>query len=517
MHLTRAAQEHRAAPYALAAAERAEAALAFVRAATLYRLALAGSVKDREVLLERLGDCLAAAGYGPEAAQTYVQAAALSKAPLQLKHKAAAQLLRSGHIDQGMEVIREVLAALGMSVAQGPRLQLAQLVRSRIAVRMRGLRFFSRSPSQVEPEALAKIDALWSVSTGLAMVDSTVASDFQSRGLLLALQAGEPSRLARALAMEASFSAAAGRPAASRTRDLLERAQALSQELGEPYLVALCSMARGSCAFLEGRFEEGHTASKRAEALFKANCQGVAWEVATTQIFQVMSMAWLGQLDALRRFVQRNLDEALRRGDRYGAANLRSGPANLAWLVVDDVEGAKQALALTRANLTRPQLTLPKVYELLARMNIALYEGRGQEADQTLLAQRAQLERSLALKVQYLRIEVRFLCARAALASGALQRAAADAQLLRKEEAPHARALANLVDAQISQRRMDTAQATKGYGRARDAFLRLSMPMHAAVASLCEHRQDSDAWFSKQQVARPLRFARMIAPVIDER
>ena len=43
------------------------------------------------------------------------------------------------------------------------------------------------------------------MTTGLALVDSIRAADFNTRHLLLALEAGEPYRIARALALEAGL------------------------------------------------------------------------------------------------------------------------------------------------------------------------------------------------------------------------------------------------------------------------------------------------------------------------
>ena len=54
---------------------------------------------------------------------------------------------------------------------------------------------------------LQRIDICWSVAPVLGMVDIIRGADFQARCLLMTLDAGEPYRVARALAAEACSAA----------------------------------------------------------------------------------------------------------------------------------------------------------------------------------------------------------------------------------------------------------------------------------------------------------------------
>ena len=203
------------------AADQAALALAFDHAARLYRIALElhqGTPAQAGVLWRKLGDALANAGRGSEAAQAYSKAAETATAAetLELKRLASTQLLLSGHIDDGLALLRTLLGPLGLSMPGTARQARLSLVWHRFLLKLRGLKFQKRDESQISAMDLTRIDLCWSAVAGLSMSEPIRGADFQTRGLLLALRAGEPLRIARALAMEAGHRATAGAPAAPR-------------------------------------------------------------------------------------------------------------------------------------------------------------------------------------------------------------------------------------------------------------------------------------------------------------
>ncbi len=518
-HYTKADEPEHAVRYAERAARLATEGLAFDRAAELFAVAQELDPEPTTSLRRRRAEALANAGRGLEAAEVFLALAREAEGAdaLQLRRRAAEQLLRTGHVDRGLESIEHVLDDIGLSLSKTPRGALASLVRSRMAVRLRGLRFKRTPADRVAPERLARIDILWSVATGLGMVDSTLGADFQSRHLVEALEVGEPYRAARALAMEACYSATGGVGTRRRTARVVDLAASLASTVEDPHALGLVEMAKGAAAFLEGRFAEGREASTRAEAILRERCRGVQWEIATSQVFNILSMAFLGELGALERFVRANVREAQARGDRYATANFKSGAANLAYLVRDDVEGAAAALEETRDHLPKSGYTIPHFYELVARINLLLYEGRAEEAFAAVEAVRREASRSMVLRIQYLRIDVLFAFARAALAASPhgdadarLQIAHDAAVRLEREPARWASPLARVVRAGLAKRRGQHADAKAIYEAAeRDAAEH--QLAHIAVCARWARTGAPSALepFDRQRVAKPEQLARV--------
>src|SRR6185437_8409477 len=248
-HWREAGDDARAADYAAKAAEAAARALAFDRAARLYRLSLElkpdPGPAARE-LFSHLGEALANIGRGGDAALAFLEGAKRASPieAIDLQRRAAQQLLVSGHIDEGLAGLRMVLASVGLALAETPRRALASLILRRAHLRLRGLGFREREAASLPAGELRQIDICWSVAVGLGMVDPVRGSDFQTRHVLLALAAGEPYRVARALAMEGAFVSVAGPRADARAQALLDAAEALAERIDHPHARGLTRLAR---------------------------------------------------------------------------------------------------------------------------------------------------------------------------------------------------------------------------------------------------------------------------------
>src|SRR5437016_9282934 len=136
-----------------------------------------------------------------------------------------------------------------MKLPKTPRRALASIIIRRAVTALRGLNFHERDVSQITNEVLTRIDICWSMAIGLARIDYIRAGYFQAIHLALALRAGEPYRVVRALAAEAGFSAIAGLPGQKRTAKYLRVLEDYSKRIVHPHAVGLAAFAPAFAAF----------------------------------------------------------------------------------------------------------------------------------------------------------------------------------------------------------------------------------------------------------------------------
>jgi serine/threonine protein kinase len=539
MHWKGAENLERAAEYAASAARQASETLAFERAARLYRLALdlSGAVEPetRRSLQVNLGDALANDGRGAEAASSYRAAAegAPTAQALELQRRAAEQLVRTGHLDQGLPLLRSVLRQVGFHYPDSTLGSLLFFLFHRIRIRLRGLKFRERDESQIAPEQLIRIDTLWSVSLGLSMIDTLRGRDFQGRHLLLALKAGDPYRVARAIANEAGYSATGGPPSARRTAELVERATALAARVGHPQAIGVTQVAVGITAYAEGRWKAAWELAQKGEAILRERCTGVTWELDTTHIYSLRGLFYLGEIGELCARLPTLLREARERDDLFAETSLRTRHSYVAWLAADRPDRAGSELKDSIARWSTKAFYMQHYYALVAQADIALYAGDPASAVRALRERQPALERSRLLRVHHLRIEWLHLYARSLVGEAArsagtgsdslVREAEATARRIEREGVHWADALAALVRASIASIRGNREEAARRLGFAASHLAKADMGLYAAVSRrrlgsiLGGERgralaDSADAWMRNQKIKNPAGFAEMLAP-----
>ncbi|MBI5532944.1 MAG: protein kinase [Deltaproteobacteria bacterium] len=518
--------------YSVAAADRAASALAFSRAADLYRDALSVCPRDEEFAVRvKLADALANAGRGGEASEAYLSALPIAPGGegLELRRKAAESSLRVGRIDEGLALVHEGLARAGMRLAATPFRALLALLLRRVWLWLRGMGY--RGQYTFDPTLLARIDMGWALAVGLSNSDAIRGAEVQTRTLLLALKAGEPMRIARSLAFEAAFLATAGMKNHARSTRLLAAASALATEIGQPYSLGWALVGASGVAYFEGRWKDCLVHTEAALAAF-GPCAGAAWERTTARHYGVWALGYLGQVAEMARRVRALLKEAIDRGDLYSATDLRTFMSNVAWLVDDDVPGARQAIEDAMRSWSKSGFHVQHYYELYAYGQLDLYEGRAASAYDRVTATWPALRRSMLLQVQTVRLESLHLRARCCLALAEQQpdrrhellaQSRAIARRMAREQGPWGAPTARLVMGAVHHLQGDSGRAASELRAAIDGFDLADMELFAAAARCClcpmlegderarmqAHARD---FMAAQTIRRPERWVAMLAP-----
>ena len=543
-HFHEAGDHERESHFVTSAAEQAAGALAFDRAARLYRSALdleRYSRATRRELLVKLGDALTNAGRGAEAARAYLDAApgAQTAEALELRRRAAEQQLISGHIDEGLESLRQVLASIDMRMPQGRLQVVVSLLWRRLRLKIRGLRYKERDSSQLSPDQLIRIDTCRSVAIGLSNVYPIRGMDFATRHLLLALAAGEPQRVAGALALEAGYSSVDGTKAHKRTARLLQAALTLAERVNEPSAIALAHLSTGTAAYLEGDGARAWELFDRAEDMLRGTCTGVTWELDTLLLYKFRLLVFLGQLGTLFEQVPPALRDVIERGDIYAESGLRSNVVWLLKLANGHPDEALEEIRLAAERWSQEGFHLNHYLHLVGRIEIALYRGDS-DAWQQVEATWPRLVRSQLLRVQITRSEALHLRCRAILAAAAaaglgtaarakmLDTVSVPLRRLEKQRHPWAKPFAHLVRAGVASLVADAAVAADHLAAAAAGFDAASMSLYAAAGrrrrgQLLGPRDgarlisEADDWMRSQGIREPERFADVLAPGSWER
>lgn len=417
VHWERAGEPARAAALYMRAGDRAGEALAFDRAVKLYERCLSLDPELSPLLRPKLGDAYANAGRGREAADVYLALARESKIAadaLELEQKAASQLLRGGHIDDGMVVLERVLTSVQIDLPKTPRRALASLLWRRARVRVRGTKFKPRDSSQVSREELARIDMVWAAACGLSMTDWIRGASFQSLNLLLSLQTGETFRAQRALLLEACLVASGGD---SDNAARLIEASTQGVEPTDPYLRGFVHMARAYVAYFKGNWRTAFEGAEQAEAIFGGSCTNVVWERDTAHAMSHWSQVYLGSLKSLGQMLPERLREAELQGNLFAVCALPASISVLHWIGRDDVAGGRAAIARILERWSLRGYQIQHWNEMASNALLDLYAGDVKGARRRVEEGWVPMSKSLLTKIQIVRFEVGELQARTALAA----------------------------------------------------------------------------------------------------
>ena len=422
-HFLAAGELHGARRHVLSAAQASERGLAFLRAAQLYRRAIELEVEAPRWELERsVGDALLSAGRGAEAAAAF--ASAVHHAPAgsrtALRRLAAEHFLKSGGESEGLRLLREALSDVKLGYPETTAAAIVSLVAHRARLLLRGPRFEPRA--SVPAGELERIDVAFAASSGLAMLDVVRAADFGARHLLLALEGGEPIRICRALAIEASGRAAVDVRGRDSIEGLVRTAESLATRSNDPHAIALAKLAAGLVRVFSGEWRAAQATLDAAEVIIRERCRGVHWELANAVAWSMNALILCGELKEAARRVPEVLREAQERADRFALMHMVY-PAAITALTADDPDTADR---LARefpkfGGEFSDRFTGGHWGGLVSRVSANRYRGRGQVAHQEMEVEFARIKAAQFLRVHMMRVCTTFeraLCAIAAAEDG---------------------------------------------------------------------------------------------------
>lgn len=491
-HFHGAGRSDRAATYAVAAADRAAEALAFARAAELYRQAREWDPRDpewRRSLLSREGDALANAARFADGARAFLDAAdgAPRREALELRRRASENLLAGGRLDEGVAVLSELLRDLGLAF---PRTQAAALRGALVRIvdlLVRGID--RRALLASSSEDLLRFDTCYAASKGFVDTDPVRGVYFSLEALSRALRIGEPIRLGCALCVVGgSLRAIGGGLLVRRGTQMMERARAIAEETGSPLLVGTIAVASGQVYMLEGRWRKALAECDAGARLLAESCRGEAHASNIGRGMAQRAVEELGDTSELERRADELLQASAVARDRF-AEVMASQHMSTVLLARDDPAGAR-SFARRGFGLTHADFHLQHLYALRQEALCALYEGRPLESYEALRGRWRQAQRAGLLRIALARVDAVAVRGRLALAlavSGrdthALGRDCADAaRRLERERRPDATVHALLLRAGLATLVDDGAGAARALQAAEEAATSADMALHAAAA-----------------------------------
>ncbi len=451
-HLEAAGLTEQAGDLARRAARRSSRAPLFEQIAALSdaALRLGADRGDRDIRRELLvarAEALACAGRGPEAAAAYLSAADEldDDEGFHCRRSAAEQLLVSGHTEAGLALLREVIAAVGISYPRSTASARRRLLARFLWIAVRGTRFKVRPLA--DPHLLRRYEVYRAASLGLGMVDPVVGAGFCAAALLCALRSGDPRRVAYALSYHAMYVAAGGDRFIARARAMVVEATALANRCQSRLLCAIARAAEGIVEYFAGNLLHAIDVMVDAEEQLRIHTFGTTGELNHLRMFLLFAMRRHGGFGELRPRYDEYVRDALRRGDRYAVTSFRWS-ANVVWLAADDVEHAHAELEAASWS-EGERLHLQHWFRARAATELALYEG----ADDQLPAVERELRRFLdgvLDQVQIVRVETSIELARICVRRRDAAGARAHLARIAGDRSPFLRAIAELLHAAVA-------------------------------------------------------------------
>jgi serine/threonine protein kinase len=354
-HLAGGGETRTAAAVAMRAAALANDQLAFDRAAALFALALTHGRFAREkrvAIRQQQALALRNAGRRNEAGGVLLRAADEARnagLAAALCREAGFDLLFSGDVKHGLEVLAPPLARAGLHLPES----FDEVTRA-FAIELGALEARGLAPASFAPpgdaDQLQRIDFCLELAQGLGHIDLR-ALPLVVLTLRAALDAGEPRRLQRALALFVINTVEA--VPTPLVRPALEMCRALTAATADdPYAQVLFDTALAENAHFEGDFLAAEAAFERAERTLMDRCTGATRELAVVRDFAAfLQYSQKGDFKTQLHRTQRWQAQADAAQDRFHGGMLRVAHA-IVWVAHDQPARARAELQRARSEWT---------------------------------------------------------------------------------------------------------------------------------------------------------------------
>jgi eukaryotic-like serine/threonine-protein kinase len=526
----------KAASYAAAAGDKAARAFAFAQAAAFYQQALewrpGDEAWDRTLLVAR-ANALVNAGRCAQAAPLFLQAAsgAPSDEALELRRRAAEQLLVSGRVDDGVETLRPLLRQLGFRYPSTTNGALISTALSLGQLWLRGTSFRCRAESDIRGATLRRADLCFSAAKGLIAVDTLRAGNLAFLGLLAALRAGEPTRVGRHSALVAAILTPFGGAVGAFGQRMIDSAKRIARERGDGYLDCAIALIEGYVAMAAGDWATALARSDAGVTGLRASFSGINWECNMGTTVSLRALEELGQFGESLRRSETLAAEARDLGDHYGAITAAHYTAT-ARIAGGDIESALDQLRWALARWSQAGFHIQHFYALRGEVYADMHRGDVDRAWHRVREAWPALAHSGLLQVPIVDVDARLLRARVALAAAsqargrereALRICSVDVRRLARKPRADTTAHCALIRAGIATIIGDAAAARAEL----DAAIRIYEHTSLAMYRACARRrlgemlggnearwalEESDALLRANAIHNPERWIAIIAP-----
>ena len=407
-HFERGGDRATAAEYYQRAAEQAGNSLAFARSVALFRTTLEllpeGAAPLRVAEIRRgLAEQLINIGRGHEAAQLLLSLAegherSEPARARELRRQAADQLIKTGHVEAGLAELDRLLRSVGLQLPGSTVAAVSALLWEQARLRVRGFAFERRSASELPAELLDQIDTCFAVVNGLSTQETLLSALFHYRNLRLSLRAGEPARVARALAYQCVIDVA-GRDW-RRVEQHFATARKLASELDQPQvgsqvgaqLSGFIDLCDASVHWFERRWLQSSVRHVKVIDNLEG-VSGAAWDRRTAQIHHMWTLLNQGRLSEFWARAKGTSERARERGDLQEMVEVASYSA-IALVLAGKPDEARRLLETAQAEWKPGRYLFGDVWACFARVHILLHEREPEQAVALVEDTLAQMKRT---------------------------------------------------------------------------------------------------------------------------